>query len=466
MLRRNRKPTTVEWLEVLVKNLVEAYNEGIEGCVDCIFSIRKPHILTRRILQTYEERMGVLDSPQPIKVLRGYLAFIGDISKSYQFACDAFIQRLREVQKQLYVPASFAGGASHFDYLQQEEQKAQEEDAVLRFACMLLDGDSMPGCYIPFLHELASCGTLPTFLRALAIQSLGQYMLCSIDLAEKYRLTVETLLRSEETEIKLSAIFLAEKLILAFPNNYLPVLDLILSLVYDDMVKCAAFSVYAKLILEKKFKLDVLLGPICSCLCDNNEKVCGVAMYLLKRLVHDAGKAKHKLLLTLWNHCTNVASQKKLATVLVEHVLDAADLQSDELASSALQILALGQNGVALLASFLRPSFRVLQTLDFYLSSCPPKINLKGEPEASEHLLQFVKNCRRLKAVSTAEKELIGRLLEKLQKPGSRKRKGQAVSYKPDSSTYSSLMDYEKAIKSFKQCEVTSSLWELFRHDI
>ncbi|KAI5078338.1 hypothetical protein GOP47_0006009 [Adiantum capillus-veneris] len=467
LLKKNRKAATMEVFEVLERKLVDAYNEGIEGCVDCIYSIKNPHTLTRKILHAYEERLQVLDSPQPFKVLRGYLIFIGDLSKSYQFACDAFIKRLREAQKHMReVPASCAEGPSDFDYLQQEEQKAQEEDAVLRFAHMLLDGDSMPGCYVPFLHELASCGTVPTFLRTTAIQSLGHYMLSNIDLAEKYRLTLEALLQDEKPEIKLSALFLAEKLILAFPNNYLPVLDMILPLFHDDVVKCAAFSVYANLILERKFKLDVLLGPICSCICDNNEKICSIARFLLKRLVQDAGKAKHKLLLSLWNHCTNLESHKKLATILVDQVLDATDLQSDELASSVLQILALGQNGVAFLASFLHPSFKVLQTLDFYLSSSPPKINLKGESQTSEYLSQFVKNCRRLKAASAAEKELIGRLLEKLQRRSSRKRKGLALSSKPDGSTYSSLVDYEKAIESFKQCEVTNSLWELLRHDI
>lgn len=330
---------------------------------------------------------------------------------------------------------------------------------------MLLDGDSIPGCYVPFLHELASNVSLPAALRTRAIQSLGQYMLSSNDLAEKYRGTIEALLQSEVPEVKHSALYLAEKLILAFPNDYLPVLAMILSLLHDDKVKDTAFSIYATLILEKKFKLDVLLGPICDGLCDNNEKISVIAIFLLKRLVHEAGKSKHKLLISLWNHCTNEESHKKLARVLVENILDVTDLQSDELASSALQILALGHNGVAFLASFLHPSFKVLQTLESYLSSCPPKVNLTADSAAAEYLSQFVRNCRRLKAATAAEKELIGRLLEKLQRKGSRKRKNQLSSLKTDSS-YASLADYEKAIQSFKQCEITGSLWELFRHDI
>eukprot|EP00250_Pteridium_aquilinum_P025432 c30784_g1_i1 orf=3-311(+) len=102
---------------------------------------------------------------------------------------------------------------------------------------------------------------------------------------------------------------------------------MILSLLHDDTVKNAAFSVYANLILEKKFKLDVLLGPICNGLCDDNEKISGIAIFLLKRLVQEAGKSKHKLLINLWNHCADVESHRKLARVLVENVLDATDLQ-------------------------------------------------------------------------------------------------------------------------------------------
>lgn len=93
--------------------------------------MKNPYTLTKKILEAYEERLQVLYSPQPLKVLQGYLVFIGDLSKSYQFACEAFIKCLREAQKQISVPASSNDTLSDFDYLQQEEQRAQEEGLTL-----------------------------------------------------------------------------------------------------------------------------------------------------------------------------------------------------------------------------------------------------------------------------------------------------------------------------------------------
>ncbi|KAH7276851.1 hypothetical protein KP509_39G024500 [Ceratopteris richardii] len=467
VFKKNKRIFTIDMLEILERNLVNAYNNGIDGCADCIYSLTSPHTLSKMILLAYEEKLQVLVSPMPLKVLHGYLVFIGDLSRSYQFACDSLIRRLREVQKEISVSISCEGNISEFDYLQQEEQKAREEDAISRFICILLDSNSIPGCFVPFLHELASNSILPPLLRTSALQSLGNYMISSTDLAEKYRSSLESLLQDREADIKLSALFLAEKLILAFPNDYLPVIETVLSLLHDEAVRDAAFVVYANLLLEKKFKLDVLLGPICSFLCDDDEKIRSIAIYLLKRLLHDAGKGKHNLLMSLWNHCTSTDSHKQLVRVLVEHVLDATDLQSDELASAMLQILTLGHNSIAFLGSFLHPSLKVIRTLDFYLSSCPPKINLKGDSEACEYVSQFVRNYRAFKAAATPEKELLGRVLEKLQKRSSRKRKGHSSITKPDDNACNSLVEYEKAIENFKRCEITScSLWDLFRHDI
>ena len=127
MARRNRKIFTRETIQVLMENFVSVYNEGIEGSVDCIFSLSNPGTITKNILQIYEEKIQVLNSSQPLKVLRGYILFIGDLSQSYQFACDAFVKCLREARKQLPGFSNNIGTLSDFDYMQEEEQKTQEE---------------------------------------------------------------------------------------------------------------------------------------------------------------------------------------------------------------------------------------------------------------------------------------------------------------------------------------------------
>ena len=81
---------------------------------------------------------------------------------------------------------------------------SDHSDAVLRFSSMLLDGSSVPGCYVPLLDKLVSSDSIPKFLRLSAIQSLGRYMLTSIHMAEKYKATIEALLHSEAPEIRTS----------------------------------------------------------------------------------------------------------------------------------------------------------------------------------------------------------------------------------------------------------------------
>ena len=332
---------------------------------------------------------------------------------------------------------------------------------------MLLDGNSAPGCYVPLLDKLVSSDSIPKFLRLSAIQSLGRYMLTSINMAEKYKATIEALLQSEVPEIKRVSLELAESLILAFPNEYSSVLTLVLSLLQNDAFNdAAAFNIYARLVLDRKFKLDMLLGPICGGLCGDSENIHHLAISLLKMLSRNAGKSKHKLVVNLWNHCRNREACKRLTQVIVEHVLDMTDLKSDELASLTLQILALGENGIAFLARFLHPSYKVLQTLDLYLSTCPPKVNLKGDIEATECLIQFVRNCKRWK--EPYDKEMFTRILHRLQaKSSSKKRKSQGFSsLKTTQSAYDSLEDYEKAIESFKQCDITGSMWEIVSHEV
>jgi hypothetical protein len=127
MARTNKKMFTRERNQVPIENFISLYSEGIEGSVDFIFSLSNPYAITKSILQAYEEDIKVLESSQPLKLLRGYILFIGDMSKIYQFASDAFIRRLREARKQAPGCSANKSILGDFDYMQQEEQKAQEE---------------------------------------------------------------------------------------------------------------------------------------------------------------------------------------------------------------------------------------------------------------------------------------------------------------------------------------------------
>ena len=127
MARRNRKIFTRERNQVLIENSISVYSEEIKGFVDFIFNLSDPYSIIKHILQAYEEEIQVLNCSQSLKLLRGYILFLGDLSKSYQFACDAFIKRLREARKQAPGCGNNKSTLSDFDYMQQEEQKALEE---------------------------------------------------------------------------------------------------------------------------------------------------------------------------------------------------------------------------------------------------------------------------------------------------------------------------------------------------
>ncbi|KAJ7535399.1 hypothetical protein O6H91_12G031500 [Diphasiastrum complanatum] len=461
---RNRKTHKNKQVKLLLERHYVSLNEAdADSAIECLYSLNNTFEIVKSVLHVYEIQLQILDRSHPLKLLRNYIIFIGNISRNYDLACDAFIQRLRDAQASLareYVTAEF-------DYLQQEEQKLQEEDAVLRFSNMLLDGDSVPGCYVPFLQQLSTSETLHTSLRTAAITSLGKYLFASARLANENKHLLEGLMQSTHIPVKLAALDLIQKLILAFPNDFLCMLSRVILTLQDEEVKEAAYCICARLLLEQKLKPDVLLGPICDGLCETNVKIRTVLIFVLKKLLEDAGRSKHQLILSLYKYGASAQARQKLVEVLVEEVLDAADLQSDELASSVVHALTLGQHDATFLASFLNPSSKVLAALEINLTTCPPRIFLQGNPEATSNLIKFVNNHKRQSSRHAAsDRQLVARLLELLQNKASmRKRKSQdkAASL---AISLENIKDYEHAVEDFKNCRIGNSLWEMMKSDI
>eukprot|EP01018_Ginkgo_biloba_P033441 Gb_35977 [translate_table: standard] len=465
-------------VKIFIKNHFLYLQENkVDGYLDCLYSLSNPLGIVRKILQKYEEQYEVLETTQPLKILHMYISFLGDISRNYDMACNSFSKCLRNVEMDLCKPLNFGNTSSQFDYLQQEELKAMEEafnvpevspcsmlwtDAVARFAQMLLDGDSIPGCYVPFLRELVRAENLPTILRVAATRSLGQYMLASPHLAKEHKEIIEFAFHTEIPQIKRAALTLTEKLIISFPNEFLSAITLIESCLRDDAVKETAYCSYVRLLLEDKFKLEMLLTPICDGLCEANENIRTLIVFLLKKLLKDSGRSKIRSVLDMYNHTTKAESRHRLVEVFVENLLDNEDLQSDELASSILQLLTKGKNDAAFFASFLNPSSKVLNTMLSYLNGCPPKISVQGDNEAEKYLIKFVTNHKR-QGPTAAEKGLITKLLDVLGSKPRRKRKGIANT---EAASYQSLQEYEEAVESFKNCQITNCLWDILRMDI
>jgi hypothetical protein len=327
---------------------------------------------------------------------------------------------------------------------------------------MLLDGDSVPGCYVPFLRELVQAENLPIDLRVAATKSLGQYMLTSSHLAKNYKDMLEFLFHSETPQLKVAALDLAEKLIITFPNDFSSAITLIESCLGDERLKELAYCAYVRLLLEDKFKLEMLLTPICDGLCEENENVKTIIIFLLKKLLRNSGRSKVKSVLHLYNHTAKTESRHRLVEVLVEELLENEDLQSDELANSILQLVSKGKNDAAFFASFLNPSSKVLNTMLSYLKASPPKIFVQGDTETEKYLIKFVTNHRR-QGSTAAEKDLIDKLLNILGTKPRKKRKGAG---KTEAASYMSLEEYEEAIETFKNCQITSSLWDILRMDV
>ncbi|KAH9309164.1 hypothetical protein KI387_037075, partial [Taxus chinensis] len=457
-------------LENGVKRFIESnflylHENKIGGYLECFYCLSNPLGIVKKILSTYEEQYQVLESKQPLKVLHMYITFLGDISRTYDTACNSFIKCLRNVKMDLCKPINFGNTGSQFDYLQQEELRAMEEDAIARFSQMLLDGDSVPGCYVPFLRGLVEAENLPTVLKVAATRSIGQYMQASSLLAKDHKDVLEFLFHSEIPELKVAALSLAEKLIVTFPNDFLFAINLIESCLEDERVKERAYSVYARLLLEDKFKPDLLLTPICDGLCEANENVRNIIVFLLRKLLKNSGRSKIKSVLHLYNHTAKVESRHRFIEVLVKDLLENEDLQSDELATSVLHLLAKGRNDAAFFASFLHPSPKVLKILLSYLKASPPKICVQGDNEAEKYLIKFVTNYKRRESTAS-EKDLVASLLDILESKPRRKRKGTVEIAPVGVDSNMSLEEYEKAIESFKNCQVTNSLWDILRMDI
>ncbi|GLJ37267.1 hypothetical protein SUGI_0756000 [Cryptomeria japonica] len=465
LLKTGNKIIEKEVKRFIESNFLYLLENRIDGYLDCLYCLSNPFEVVKKILCIYEDQYQVLDTKQPLKVLYMYITFLGDISRTYDKACDSFIKCLRNVEMDLSKPITFGNTSSQFDYLQQEELRAMEEDAIARFAQMLLDGDSVPGCYVPFLRALVHGENLPTVLRVAATRSLGQYMLASCHLAKDHKDVLEFLFHSEIPELKITALSLAEKLIITFPNDFLFAVNFIESCLKDETVKEMAYRAYAHLLLVDKFKPDLLLTPICDGLCEANENVRTIVIFLLKKLLKDSGRSKIKSVLHLYNNTAKVESRQRLVEVLVMELLDNEDLQSDELATSILHLLAKGRNDAAFFASFLHPSPKVLNIMLSYLKSSPPKIYIQGDNEAEKYLIKFVSNYKRLEATSSV-KDLVASLLDLLESKPRRKRKGPVENTDVEVASKMSLEEYEKAIESFKNCQVTSSLRDIVRMDI
>lgn len=118
------------------------------------------------------------------------------------------------------------------------------------FAVSLLAGDSVPGCFVPFLAHIAADQDLPTLLRTSALASLGKFLLLSTDLANLHKQLVQDLLEDEAPRMKLAALEVASKLVLQAPNEYAAVFETI-QLLLDSDVKEAAYCVFAYLLLQQ-----------------------------------------------------------------------------------------------------------------------------------------------------------------------------------------------------------------------
>ncbi|GBG89054.1 hypothetical protein CBR_g48765 [Chara braunii] len=69
--------------------------------IDLLFSIKDPVTAVKKILRTYELKLGVLSGPAKVGMVRQYLQFLGDTARIYEIAQESFQQRLKDAQKKI-----------------------------------------------------------------------------------------------------------------------------------------------------------------------------------------------------------------------------------------------------------------------------------------------------------------------------------------------------------------------------
>ncbi|CAI7909088.1 unnamed protein product [Closterium sp. NIES-54] len=284
--------TGVELQQIFVKDFSQLSQTFLEETMNCVFSLQNSVQISQRLLQTFMEHHGLWQEEQNVKVSVTFLDLIGHLSQRYKVASDIFMKRLRTTRGE--------SKNAEFDYLQHEDLKVQEEDAAQHFSQLLLDGNSMPGCYIPMLVSLASEIDVPLAVRLAALRSLSSFLLLSIDLAKRHRTLITRLLEDEEKPVKVAALATVAKLILTSPNEFPDFLDGVNSLMDSDIsdAQLEAYSVYAHLLLSKTMKAQGFMKRLAVGLLHKDTRIKGLMKELVTQLMDGNAKSRCVLVLT------------------------------------------------------------------------------------------------------------------------------------------------------------------------
>ncbi|CAI5476007.1 unnamed protein product [Closterium sp. Yama58-4] len=330
-------------------------------------------------------------------------------------------------------------------------------DAAQRFSQLLLDGNFMPGCYIPMLISLASRGDILLPVRLAALRSLSSFLLLSVDLAKRHRTLVTRLLEDEEKPVKVAALATVAKLILTSPNEFPDFLDGVSSLMDSDTsdAQLEAYAVYAHLLLSKKMKAQGFMKRLAVGLLHKDNRIKGLMKELVTQLMDGNAKSRCVLVLSMFKQCPK-DQKDSLARTLVNEVLAPCDLETEELGSSVLQLLRLGQNEAVQFLPKLHPSKNLVSKIDSWTQLDSAKVGAMKSKKTSQSLLEFV---NRYRPASAVEKDTQARVIYQLEKIcGSHESRAQ-LSYQAQE--VFCIEDYEREVSMFKDVRLDGSLADL-----